>query len=287
MATNEALVWDVDGERLYETGVKNAALYLYNNSTKEFDTGYAWNGISAITESPSGAEANPVYADDMKYLNLFSVEEFGGTIEAYMYPPEFAACDGSATYGGVSVGQQERRLFGMAYKTTVGNDTEGNSYGYKHHLVYNQKASPSERAYNTINDSPEAIAFSWEFSTTPIPFSSTGEFKDLKATSILTIESTGYAGDKAQKLADLEAILYGVASEKYAVYAAETAYSVGTYLAVTGEGIEGLYRVKTAIDATDETFPAEKCDKISDNTNLVRLPKPEEVLAILGENTQG
>ena len=193
------LVWDAAGERFYETGVKNCALYLLNEGA--YTNGVAWNGITAITESPSGAEATPLYADDIKYLNLMSAEEFGATIEAYTYPDEFMACDGSAELAkGVVIGQQARKTFGLAYKTTVGNDELSNDYGYKLHLVYGCLAAPSEKAYATINDSPEAITFSWEVSTTPV------NVTGAKRTSIVTIDSKKCDADK---LAALEAILFG------------------------------------------------------------------------------
>ena len=194
------LVWDKTGERYYETGVKNGVLYpIQSNGT--YSKGVAWNGLTAVTESPSGAENTPLYADDIKYLNLVSAEEFGATVEAYTYPDEFAECDGSASIAdGVMIGQQARKIFGMSYKTTVGNDVDGNSHGYKLHLIYGATASPSEKAYATINDSPEAITFSWEIATTPV------NVTGFKPTASLVIDST-----KADpgKLASLEEILYG------------------------------------------------------------------------------
>ena len=194
------LVWDKTGERLYETGVKQGVLYLLGSSGT-YTKGVAWNGLTNVTESPSGAEATPLYADDIKYLNLMSTEEFGGTIEAYTYPDEFAECDGSASLtDGVYIGQQARKTFGFCYRTTLGNDVDNNNYGYKLHLVYGALASPSEKAYGTINDNPEAITFSWEFSTTPVNV--TGH----KPTASITIDSTKV---DAEKLAALEKILYG------------------------------------------------------------------------------
>ena len=194
------LVWDKTGERYYETGVKNGVLYpIQPDGT--YSKGVAWNGLTAVTESPSGAENTPLYADDIKYLNLVSAEEFGATVEAYTYPDEFAECDGSASIAdGVMIGQQARKIFGMSYKTTVGNDVDGNSHGYKLHLIYGATASPSEKAYATINDSPEAITFSWEIATTPV------NVTGFKPTASLVIDST-----KADptKLASLEEILYG------------------------------------------------------------------------------
>ena len=195
------LTWDNTSERLYETGVKNGVLYV-QAADGSYGNGVAWNGLTAVTESPSGAEANPLYADDIKYLELMSNEEFGGTIEAYTYPEEFAACDGSASLAkGVTIGQQARKAFGFSYITTVGNDTEGNDYGYKVHIVYGAKASPSEKAYATINDSPEAITFSWEFTTTPVAV--TGH----KPTAHVEIDSTKVGDD--DKMAALLALLHG------------------------------------------------------------------------------
>ena len=194
------LVWDKTGERLYETGVKQGVLYPIDNKGA-YPKGVAWNGLTNVTESPSGAEATALYADDIKYLNLISTEEFGGTIEAYTYPDEFAECDGSASLAtGVYIGQQPRKTFGLCYRTTVGNDVDNNNYGYKLHLVYGALASPSEKAYATINDNPEAITFSWEFSTTPV------NVTGFKPTACITIDSTKV---DPQKLAALEAILYG------------------------------------------------------------------------------
>lgn len=194
------LVWDQTGERLYETGVKNGVLYPQDDKGA-YPKGVAWNGLTGVTESPSGAEPSPLYADDIKYLNLISAEELGLTIEAYMYPDEFAVCDGSAELTpGVYVGQQNRTPFGLSYKTTIGNDVKSNDYGYKLHLVYGALAAPSEKAYATINDSPEAITFSWECSTTPVAVNG------FKPTASITIDSTKV---NAEKLAALEAILYG------------------------------------------------------------------------------
>ena len=194
------LVWDQTGERKYETGVKKGVLYPLSE-LGAYDKGVAWNGLTAVTESPSGAESNPLYADDIKYLDLRSVEEFGGTIEAYMYPDEFAECDGSASLAdGVSIGQQQRKTFGLCYRTVLGNDILGDDYGYKLHIVYGAVVAPSERAYSTINDSPEPITMSWEFSTTPVAVDG------FKPTAHLEIDSTKA---NPEKLAALEAILYG------------------------------------------------------------------------------
>jgi hypothetical protein len=163
------LTWDQVGERFYETGVDHGVLYL-PDATGVYNTGVAWNGLTTVTESPSGAEPNAQYADNVKYLNLISAEEFGATIEAFTYPDEFAECDGVALPSpGVAVGQQGRKMFGLCYRSRVGNDVDGVDYGYKLHLVYGCQAAPSEKAYATINDSPEAIAFSWDVTTTPVP----------------------------------------------------------------------------------------------------------------------
>ena len=183
------LVWDQTSHRVYETGDKNVALFV-QNTNGTYQTGVAWNGITAITETPSGAEATDLWADDSKYATMRSAEQFGATIEAYTYPDEFAQCDGSASpVTGVYIGQQARRSFGLAYITTVGNDTELNDYGEKLHLVYGCTASPSERSYATINDSPEAITFSWELTTTPV------DVTGYKKTSLITIDSTKVNSD--------------------------------------------------------------------------------------------
>lgn len=194
------LTWDETGKRFYETGVDQGVLFLLNPQGG-YTGGVAWNGLTAVTESPTGAEANPQYADNIKYLNLVSAEEFGATIEAFTYPDEFAQCDGTATpSAGVSIGQQSRKTFGFAYRTKLGNDIDGSDYGYKLHLIYGALAAPSEKAYATVNDSPEALTFSWEVTTTPVAV------PDHKPTAQITIDSTKV---DALKLADLEALIYG------------------------------------------------------------------------------
>lgn len=193
------LIWDKIGERFYETGVSKGVLYK-QDASGAYPTGVAWNGLTAVTESPSGAEASPLYADNIKYLNLLSNEEFGATIEAYTYPDEFAECNGEAALAeGVSIGQQKRVPFGMAYQTKVGNDVDAD-LGYKIHLIYGALAAPSEKAYATVNDSPEAITFSWEITTTPV------EVEGFKPTACITIDSTKV---DSTKLAALEKVLYG------------------------------------------------------------------------------
>jgi len=198
------LTWDLVGERRYETGVDRGVLYIPDNSG-DYVEGFAWNGLTTVTESPSGAESNPQYADNVKYLNLVSAEEFGATIEAFTYPDEFGQCDGTATpEPGIYLGQQGRRVFGLAYRTRVGNDIDGSDHGYKIHLVYGALAAPSEKAFSTINDSPEAITFSWEVATTPV------NVDGYKPTALLTIDSTMVDDDA---LADLEEILYGTVGD--------------------------------------------------------------------------
>ena len=194
------IVWDAVGEHIFETGVRNGVLYL-KDETGAYNTGVAWNGLTSVSESPEGAEPTDLYADDVKYLTLMSAENFKATIEAYTYPVEFEECDGSASIAnGVVIGQQARKPFGLCYRTSIGNDTDGNEHGYKLHIVYGCLASPSEKQYSTINDSPEAITFSWEVSTTPV------NVNGKKPTATLIIDST--KADKS-KLTALEAILYG------------------------------------------------------------------------------
>jgi hypothetical protein len=240
-----ALTWDQVGERLYETGVDHGVLYL-PNAGGEYVEGHAWNGLTTVTESPSGAESNPQYADNIKYLNLISAEEFGATIEAFTYPDEFAQCDGTEVPAvGVAVGQQSRSVFGLAYRTRVGNDLEGTDHGYKLHLIYGAQAAPSEKAYGTINDSPEAIAFSWEVTTTPV--SVTG----LKPTAQLVIDSTKV---DAAGLTDLEEILYG-------------AEAVDPRLPLPDEVVDLFTGVTTEVRLTGANAPA-----YNSGTHVVTLP---------------
>lgn len=193
------LEWDKTGERLFETGVDHGVLYIPTAGV--YSLGVAWNGLTTVTESPSGAESNPQYADNIKYLNLLSAEEFGASIEAFTYPDEWAQCDGSATPSpGVMLGQQGRKPFGLSYRTLLGNDTDGQDHGYKLHLIYGALAAPSEKAYATVNDSPEAISFSWEVTTTPV------NVEGYKPVASLTIDSTQV---EATALTTLETALYG------------------------------------------------------------------------------
>lgn len=200
------LIWDKVGNRLYETGISNGVLYPVQSNGK-YGKGIAWNGLVSVSESPSGAETTPQWADNIKYLNLMAVEEFGATVEAFTYPDEFAECDGSAEIApGVFAGQQNRKMFGLCYRTILGNDVEEDDYGYRLHLIYGAKAAPSEKGYSTKSDSPEAITFSWELSTTPVDITGTVNGKKVKPTACITIDSTKV---DAAKLAALEEILYG------------------------------------------------------------------------------
>ncbi len=199
------VTWDQTGERLYETGVDYGVLYIPDGAGV-YDSGFAWNGLTAVTETPSGAESNKQYADNQVYVNILSLEQFGGTIKAFTYPDEFAQCDGSAMpQPGVSVGQQKRKTFGLSYRTRLGNDIDGSDFGYKLHLVYGAKASPSQREYDTINDSPSPIEFSWDFETVPVVVG-TVDSVEYKPTSIITITSTDV---DSTVLSALEDLLYG------------------------------------------------------------------------------
>ena len=198
------LKWDQTGERIYETGVDHGVLYLAS-ATGEYDTGFAWNGLVSVSENPTGAEATPQYADNIKYLNLISAEEFGATIEAFTYPDEFAVCDGTAAAAtGMIIGQQARKSFGLSYRTLIGNDVDGTDYGYKIHLIYGALAAPTEKAYATVNDSPEAITFSWEVTTTPV------EVPGFKPTAAIVLDSTLI---DAAKMTAVEKVLYGDTGE--------------------------------------------------------------------------
>lgn len=257
------LVWDETGKRFYETGVKRGVLYP-QNSSGIYPTGVAWNGLTGVTEKPSGAEATALYANDAKYLNLMSAEEFAATIEAYTYPDEFAQCDGSASIAdGVSIGQQERKAFGLCYRTVFGNDVDGDDFSYKLHIIYGAKAAPSEKAYATINDSPEAITLSWELSTTPV------NVNGYKPTACITID-TNKITDKT-KVTALENILYGIDAP---AFNAASTYAIGDYVTYT----EKVYKCKTAI-----TVPAAWAEgSWTEVTNSgPRLPLPDEIASIM------
>lgn len=256
------IVWDSNGERLYETGVSHGVVYP-KTAGGTYTPGVAWNGLTNITESPSGAEETALWADNMKYLSLRSAEEFGLTIEAYTYPDEFAECDGHVELAsGVRVGQQPRKPFGLCYRTEIGNDVDYEEHGYMLHLVYGITVSPSEKAYQTINDSPEAITFSWEGTTTPIIVDGL-----VKPVSEIEIDSTKAT---AANLAVLEAALYGATE-----FSATSTYAVGDVVEYQSK----IYQCKTAI-STASAWDASKWDKISDTT-VPYLPLPEEVKTIM------
>lgn len=242
------LKWDQPGERTYETGVSKGVLYLQNNGI--YDTGVAWNGLTTLTESPSGAESNKQYADNMVYLNLLSVEQFGGTIEAFTYPDEWAECDGSAEpTAGVLVGQQPRRTFGLSYQTKVGNDMDPEA-GYKIHLVYGALAAPSEKAYATVNDSPEAMGLSWDISTTPVEVPGTNPTtgKPFKPTASLVVDSTKVSASGLTTLTDA---LYGTAGQD-------------PRLPLPGEVISMFSGTVTTVTPTQPTF--------DQPTNTITIP---------------
>ena len=263
------LVWDQVGEKLYETGTKKGVLYP-QASNGTYPMGYAWNGLTSVSESPDGGDANDIYADDIKYLVLRGVENFGGTIEAYTYPPEFEECDGSAQLlAGVNIGQQPRKTFGFSYVSTVGNDTEMDAHGYKIHLIYGASASPSERSYETINDSPEPIQFSWEFTTVPVNV--TGH----KATSLLTIDSTKFNTEPLKaKLAAFEDVLYG--SDTYTEFTGNAFEDNVTYYERSGSA--GNY---TYVPTTDSTKSSSKTYYVLTTSTEPRLPLPDEVVTLL------
>ena len=266
------LTWDQAGDRKYETGVDRGVLFV-QGSDGTYGDGVAWNGLTGVTETPSGAEETKLWADNIKYLSMRSAEEFGGTIEAYTYPDEWQACDGSASIvTGVHVGQQGRRPFGLAYRTIVGNDTDMDDHGYKLHLVYGATVSPSERAYATVNDSPEAITFSWEFTTTPVDIPST--VGDFKPTAIITIDTTELEGGKENaNLVALEKILYGDDSTEW--------YSEATDVTATNWSTKksSLYEKNgSTYTATDDTDFSESTTYYYKHTGLVsKLPSPAEV----------
>lgn len=261
------LVWDATGERLYETGVSQGVLYV-QDSTGKYPKGVAWNGLTGVTESPSGAEATPLYADDIKYLNLMSAEEFGATIEAYTYPDEFSECDGSAELAtGVTIGQQDRKAFGLCYKTVVGNDVDSNNHGYKLHIIYGAMASPSEKAYATINDSPEAITFSWEVTTTPVNVSG------FKPTASLCIDSTKVVSGK---LTALEDILYGKDYELLTTQPDDWTTNYANYFQKTGSEY-------TAVTGDSGSAPSWAENTYYAGATAARLPLPDEIATLMSE----
>lgn len=266
--------WDKVSERLYETGVNHAVLYPFNTQSKAYDNGVAWNGITAITETPSGAEATALYADNIKYLNLISTETFGATVQAYTYPDEFAVLDGTASLAnGVNIGQQKRGTFGLSYRTEVGNDTENNDYGYKLHIIYGGVATPSEKAYNTINESPEAITFSWTVNTTPV------EVTGFKPTATLTVDSTKV---DATKLAALENVLYGTSGTiSYDAVTSPTGNpSENGYYERSGSVGAYVYTLSTdtEVDGTKTYYT-----KTETGGTTARLPLPDEIATMFAE----
>ena len=271
------LIWDQTGERFYETGIDHGVLYPYNTGTSSYDNGVAWNGLTSVTESPSGAESNAQYADNIKYLDLLSAEEFAATLECYTYPDEWELCDGSVSpVSGVSIRQQPRKSFGLSYRTKIGNDVD-QDLGYKLHLVYGCKATPSERGYNTVNDSPEAITFSYSISTTPV------NVTGYKATAIITIDSTKFTStEAAARLKNLEDKLYGTdGTVTYSATADETPQAGKTYYTRSGSAEPYTYTVFAG-----ETFEqgVTYYEKSTSGGTQPYLPLPDEVISTLQAN---
>lgn len=271
------LIWDQTGERFYETGVDHGVLYPYNTVTSSYDNGVAWNGLTSVTESPSGAESNAQYADNIKYLDLLSAEEFAATLECYTYPDEWELCDGSVSpVSGVSIRQQPRKSFGLSYRTKIGNDVD-QDLGYKLHLVYGCKATPSERGYNTVNDSPEAITFSYSISTTPV------NVTGYKATAIITIDSTKFTSTEAKaRLTALENKLYGTdGTVTYSATSDESPQEGKTYYTRSGSEEPYTYTVFTG-----ETFEqgVTYYEKSTSGGTQPYLPLPDEVISTLQAN---
>ena len=266
-----AIVWDETGQKIYETGTDRGVLYPIDTTTATYPNGYAWNGLTSVSESPSGAEESALWADNIKYGSLYSAEEYGFTINAYQSPEEFDECDGTAEIAqGVTAGQQTRKRFGFSWRTLVGNDVSGNDYGYKIHLVYGAMASPSDREHSTVNDSPDAEELSWECTTVPVPVA------NFKPTSHIVINSV--TADAA-KMTALEAILYGYDTTVY-VETADTAKQTGkTYY--TRSGTEGSY---TYAEFTGNTFSSDTT-YYEAATAGPRLPLPAEVISIMGSNS--
>ena len=258
------LKWDEDGQRFYETGTKMGVLYV-KNSSGAYPNGVAWSGLTGVTQSPEGAEANDLYADDIKYLSMRSAETLSGTITAYQFPEEFEQCDGYASpASGLTIGQQARKSFGLCYRTVLGNDTDGDAYGYKLHLIYGCTASPSERAYQTVNDSPEAIEFSWEFDTTPV------NVEGYKPTSLIELDSEKIG---STKMAAIEAILYGTEGT-YTATSDSTPQANKTYYTKSGD----VYS-----EFTGQTFDNGTTYYVMTGGVAARLPLPNEIISIVSE----
>lgn len=261
------IVWDAIGEHLYETGVDHGVLYLYNQTSKAYDNGVAWNGLTSVSETPSGAESNAQYADNIKYLDLYSAEEFGATVECFTYPPEFEQCDGSVSpVPGMNIYQQSRSTFGLSFRSKIGSDVN-DDLGYKLHLIYNCKASPSERQYQTVNDSPEALSFSYEITTTAVAV------KGYKPTARITIDSTKVDATKLQALED---ILYGV--DTYDAFTGSTFEDGVTYYERSGSA--GAYVYTPTTDVT----PQDGKTYYTKGGTIPRLPMPDEVISLLSAN---
>lgn len=267
------IVWDAIGEHFYETGVDHGVLYLYNQTSKQYDNGVAWNGLTSVSETPSGAESNAQYADNIKYLDLYSAEEFGATVECFTYPEEFEQCDGSVSpVAGMNIYQQSRSTFGLSFRSKIGSDVN-DDLGYKLHLIYNCKASPSERQYQTVNDSPEALSFSYEITTTAVAV--TG----YKPTARITIDSTKV---NAEKLTALETILYGVdGTISYDEFTGSAFEADVTYYERSGS--EGSY-VYTPTADTEPQSGKTYYTKTETGGTAPRLPMPDEVISILSAN---
>ena len=280
------LTWDEVGEHLFETGDDHAVVYPYNSTSKAYDAGYAWSGITGVTESPSGAEETALYADNIKYLSLRSAEEYAQTVTAYAYPPEFSKLDGSDKINGVRIYQQSRKSFGFSYRSIIGNDTDGNDHGYRLHLVYGLTASPSERSYKTVNDSPEAIEFSWEMKGIPV------SVKNAKPTCLVTIDSTDLEGGvENENWKWLEEQLYGTDG-------GEVTYSAVTPESGDNPATKGWYE-RTGTGTTedpyvytlsaDTTVDAEKTyyEKNTSEGTVARLPLPDEIIEHFGLTVGG
>ena len=276
------LVWDKQGEKLYETGVSKGIFYPFDSTTNAYTKGIAWNGLTNVSENPEGGEPNPFYADNKKYLNIFSVEEFKASITAYMYPDEFAECDGSKTaVKGVKIGQQKRKTFGLSYRTEIGSDTDGTKHGYKIHFVYGCTVTPSSKEYGTINDSPEPIEFSWDLDSIPVPVT---KIPDCDDTSSVVVDSTDYTTEAEKALLKaFENYIYGTNATP-AVYMLTTDTTVNpakTYY--TRSGSEGSYTYSPVTNPTDDNLGTyfEKISEEIPDAEPAALPLPDEIITRL------
>lgn len=276
------LTWDNVGEKVYETGTDHAVVYPFDDTNKVYGNGVAWNGITGFTDSPSGADETALWADNIKYAAMRAAEEYGGTITCYTYPDEFAECDGSAfvmTSGGtpvktgISLGQQKRKTFGLTVRTLVGNDTSGNDYGYKLHLVYGASVSPSDKDYSTVNDSPDAIEFSYEFTTTPVPVGTA-----YKPTAHITLDTTKMDSTALGHLKELEDILYGVSSTGYSKVTSATAPADWPTTGTSDKYYKKSGDTYTAVASTDVYAANTYYEKGA----AARIPSPAEVITLFG-----